>query len=116
MTNIIETKRKDQIVICEKLRSPMDNVHIYERQPIETTIFVRNRKGDLCGIHKVYSEQSTYKAIYTGRTTIVILQDGSKGVAKCKPEDKYSIQIGHDIAHKRACVNKLLKEIEELCN
>jgi hypothetical protein len=114
MNNIKIVERRNQTITCEKIQNPNDNVHIYERQPRESTVYVRNRKGDLISVQTIHGKKSNYKVIYNGRTTIVILDDGNKGIAKCNPKDKYSIQIGHDIALNRATIKQLENEIKTL--
>jgi hypothetical protein len=56
----------------------------------------------------------THRTIYSKKATIVILPDGTKGVAKCAPDDVYNEEKGHTIALKRAMIKKLNKELKEL--
>ncbi|HCL4455121.1 TPA: hypothetical protein N2D10_003148 [Clostridium botulinum] len=42
------------------------------------------------------------KHIINGRTTIVILENGNKGIAKCHPDDKFDKQEGFKRAYARA--------------
>jgi hypothetical protein len=42
------------------------------------------------------------RVIRNGKATIVILADGSKGVAKCSPDDEYDADKGLEIATLRA--------------
>ena len=52
--------------------------------------------------------------IHNGKATIVILDDGSKGVAKCCPEDEYNKLTGIKIAYIRAKIKSLQKELKTL--
>jgi len=56
------------------------------------------------------------KVIHSGNATIVILDDGSKGIAKCDPDDKYDKTKGIKIAYNRAKIKSLTKEIKKLYN
>lgn len=42
------------------------------------------------------------RVIRNGMATIIILPDGSKGVAVCNPADKYSEEYGFILAYQRA--------------
>jgi hypothetical protein len=52
--------------------------------------------------------------IHHGNRTIVILDDGSKGIAKCSPEDTYDKLTGIKIAYHRAKIKSLEKELKKL--
>ena len=54
------------------------------------------------------------RVIHNGNATIVILDDGTKGVAKCNPEDKYDRVKGIKIAFNRAKIKLLQKELKSL--
>lgn len=54
------------------------------------------------------------RVIHNGNATIVILDDGSKGVAKCSDEDDYSKLTGIKIAYIRAKIKSLQKELKIL--
>lgn len=54
------------------------------------------------------------KVIHSGNATIVILDDGSKGVAKCDDIDDYNKVKGIKIAYIRAKMKSLQKELNEL--
>ena len=110
-----ELKRETQTVFSEKIQSPNDHTHIHESQPKIGIVHVKNRKGEICSIQTVNHQKDSYKVIYNGRVTIVILSDGSKGVSKCNPLDKWDIQTGHDIAWHRAMINQYKKHIDNLC-
>lgn len=107
-------KRGIKGTVADKKGKP--EIFIYERQPLAYNTHVKDLKGHVtCIIHSIFKEKSEYKVICNGLTTIVILKDGSKGIAKCNPTDKYSRQIGHDIAFKRATIKSFEKELNQLC-
>lgn len=54
------------------------------------------------------------KVIINGRVTVVILDDGSKGRAKCNPEDVFNELIGIKIAYTRAKIKSLKKQLKQL--
>lgn len=55
-----------------------------------------------------------YKVIQNGLATIVILNDGSKGVSKCLPIDTYDADKGFEIAHTKAQIKSLNKKLKKL--
>ena len=55
------------------------------------------------------------RIIFSANRTIVILNDGTKGIAKCLPSDKYNKLKGIKIAYLRARIESFQKELEELC-
>lgn len=62
------------------------------------------------------TEHEDYKVIRNGKATIVILQDGSKGISKCMECDEYDLDKGYQIALLKAEIkskSKLLKEISK---
>ncbi|GCD11761.1 C40 family peptidase [Clostridium tagluense] len=54
------------------------------------------------------------KVIHSKNVTIVILDDGTKGTAKCLPEDDYNKTKGIKIAYLRAKIKSLTKELVQL--
>jgi len=54
------------------------------------------------------------KVIQNNNATIVILEDGSKGVSKCLPIDTYNETKGIKIAYIRAKIKSLQKELKTL--
>jgi len=55
------------------------------------------------------------RIIHSNNRTIVILNDGTKGIAKCMPTDTYDKLKGVKIAYLRAKIESLQKELQELC-
>ena len=62
----------------------------------------------------VDSEKIFYKVITNGNTTIVILDDDSKGIAKCLPNDEYDINQGVEIASTKALIKHYQKKLKKL--
>ena len=54
------------------------------------------------------------RVIHNGNATIVILDDGSKGKAKCSPQDDFNKTKGIKIAYLRAKIKSLHKELKSL--
>jgi hypothetical protein len=73
-----------------------------------------NITGVKTGSFKVSSKKE--KVIFNKDQTIVILDDGSKGVAICSHKDTFDKITGLRIAYNRAKINSLQKEIDKLSN
>ena len=54
------------------------------------------------------------RVIYNSNATVVILDDGSKGIAKCSPTDTFNKTQGVKIAYLRAKIKSLQKELKSL--
>jgi len=59
-------------------------------------------------------KENKEKIIHNGNTTIIILNDGTKGVAKCSSSDGYNRTTGIKIAYLRAKIESLQKELSGL--
>jgi len=55
------------------------------------------------------------KTIRNGNATVVILPDGTKGVSKCLPTDKYDAKVGYEIALLKAELKSKSKKLKSLC-
>ena len=62
----------------------------------------------------IYSDSGSFKKhsmkeriIFSNNATIVFLNDGSKGVSKCHPDDEYDKTTGIKIAYNRAKIKSL---------
>jgi len=60
------------------------------------------------------SGSESYKLITNGNNTIIILDDGCKGFAKCLPSDEYNLDKGIDIAYTKALIKSYQKKLKEL--
>jgi len=63
---------------------------------------------------KTDSGSESYKLITNGNNTIIILDDGCKGFAKCLPSDEYNLDKGIDIAYTKALIKSYQKNLKEL--
>ena len=75
----------------------------------EFTKFNINKQDDYIEDTFIVSFEQ-YRIIYNKNATIVILKDGSKGISKCDPEDKFNKEIGEEIAYGRALAKSLKKK------
>lgn len=124
-------KEEDAINYRKELEKNMDNTNIdtvipnnvtrkeeyktieykgYTQEFIEKNIIT----GDI-NSNKFYVPVTRGRVIHKDSATIVILEDGSKGVAKCGKNDTYSRKTGLKIAYNRAKIISLQKEIDKLC-
>lgn len=88
--------------------------YLYEIFPHLHNGIVTYPNGELVEYQNSKREKENYKAIINGDVTVIILEDGSKGIAKRNPSDRYNVQVGFDIAYKRAKIKSLQKEIQEI--
>jgi hypothetical protein len=102
------------LISKEKINKVTSNIQIHEIQPYNCTCVVKEPSGKVIEVQTIKGSNEGYRVIYNGLCTIVILSDGSKGIAKCNPYDRYIRQIGHDIAHARARIKRDEKEIAKL--
>ena len=59
-------------------------------------------------------QSDSMRIIFNGTTTIAILSDGSKGIAKLSPDDTYDQQKGVDISITKANIKSLQKQLKKL--
>jgi hypothetical protein len=88
--------------------------YIYEILPYMSNATVKLPNGELLEEQHVIKDAEKYKLIFNNDTTIVILNDGSKGIAKRNPIDNYDTQIGYEIAYCRAKIKSFEKEIKRI--
>ena len=91
---------------------------IYELQPHIVTYTSESSIDDYNEIFvkNIEVDREETRVIFNGNTTIAILDDGAKGIAKCDPNDKYDAQIGQGIAISRARIKQLEKRIKLLAS
>jgi len=109
--NIIVT---DSVKISENNRVRQEEHKIIEYKGHTQEFIERNTSTGEVNTSKFYVPASRGKVMHKDIATIVILEDGSKGVAKCNKEDNYSRKTGLKIAYNRAMIQHLLSEIEKL--
>jgi len=91
---------------------PTNKVYTYEMIPHKINWEITHN-GEI--IHQIIdSGNESYKLIINGNTTIVILDDGCKGVAKCLPSDEYDLDKGVDIAYTKAIIKSSQKKLKGL--
>ena len=100
-------KRKSEVK-----EKPSNQVYTYEMIPHNINWVIKHNNEI---IHQVIDSGSeSYKLITNGNTTIVILDDGCKGVSKCLPSDEYDLDRGVDIAYTKAMIKSYQKKLKEL--
>lgn len=63
-------------------------------------------------IEEIKIDEDVKRVIYSDKATIVILDSGIKGIAKCLEEDEYDKQIGYRIAYLKAKIKEMNKELK----
>jgi len=100
-------KRKSEVK-----EKPSNQVYTYEMIPHKINWKITHN-GEI--IHQVIDSGSeSYKLITNGNTTIIILDDGCKGVAKCLPSDEFDLDKGVDIAYTKAMIKSYQKKLKGL--
>jgi hypothetical protein len=99
--------------LVTEIKPPQSSVYEYEYEPYSIPATKRIH-GSVVDKFEVHDSGVVFKVIQNGRATIVILDDGSKGVSKCCPLDTYDEDKGLDIAWKRAWIKRLQKEVKVL--
>lgn len=90
----------------------------FDREELKGIAVPRGKSGNRPVTPALYVGNPKYKfieqAIINDITTIVILDDGSKGIAKCDLEmDEFNEQFGLDLAHYRALQKRENKNYKE---
>ena len=106
-----EKEHEKQVVEQEK-QKPTNKVYTYNMIPHKINWKI-TYDGEI--IHQtIDSGNESYKLIINGNTTIVILDDGCKGVAKCMEGDEYDKDKGIDIAYTKAIIKSNQKKLKGL--
>lgn len=63
-------------------------------------------------IEEIKTDEDVKRVIYSDRVTVVILNSGIKGIAKCLEEDNYNKKIGYRIAYLKAKIKEMNKELK----
>lgn len=63
-------------------------------------------------IEEVKTDEDVKRVIYSDRVTVVILNSGIKGIAKCLEEDEYDKKTGYRIAYLKAKIKEMNKELK----
>ena len=109
MTKEINSIEEVQKQVAQK---PTNKVYTYRMVPHKINWEITHN-GEI--IHQtIDSGNESYKLIINGNTTIVILDDGCKSVAKCLPSDEYDLDKGVDIAYTKAMIKSYQKKLKGL--
>lgn len=74
-------------------------------------------KEEVAEYFEEYTEREIYvgldvkRVIYSDRATVVILNSGAKGIAKCLEEDTYNKETGYRVAYLKAKIKEMNKEL-----
>lgn len=63
-------------------------------------------------IEEIKTDEDVKRVIYSDRVTVVILNSGIKGIAKCLDEDEYDKKVGYRIAYLKAKIKEMNKELK----
>lgn len=96
----------------ENKETTINEVYTYEELPYKVNWKITN--NDEVTYKTVESEDFSFRLIINGNATIIILNDGSKGVARCMPGDKYDANKGFYLAYYRAMVKSYGRKIKEM--
>ena len=108
--DIKETKNKKRKP--EVKEKPSNKVYTYEMIPHKINWKITHN-GEIVN-QTIDSGNESYKLIINNNTTIVILDDGCKGVAKCLSSDEYDMDKGVDIAYTKAIIKSSQKKLRML--
>lgn len=62
-------------------------------------------------IEEIKTDEDVKRVIYSDKVTVVILNSGIKGIAKCLEEDEYDKKVGYRIAYLKAKIKEMNKEL-----
>ena len=110
----IEFIREEEIAeqIEQVKQKPTNKVYTYEMVPHKINWRIKHNNEIIR--QTIDSGSESYKLITNGNTTIIILDDGCKGVAKCLPSDEYDLDKGVDIAYTKAMIKSYQKKLKGL--
>lgn len=63
-------------------------------------------------IEEIKTDEDVKRVIYSNKVTVVILNSGIKGIAKCLEEDEYDKKTGYRIAYLKAKIKEMNKELK----
>ena len=63
-------------------------------------------------IEEIKADEDVKRVIYSDKVTVVILNSGIKGIAKCLEEDEYDKKAGYRIAYLKAKIKEMNKELK----
>jgi len=98
----------------KKVIKPQVEIINYIQQPYTAQWIVNSNKDNISKSMTTEVTKFPFKIIHNGNTTIAILEDGSKGIAKCLESDTYDKQKDMEIACYKALVKSYQKQIKKL--
>ena len=96
----------------QEIQKSTNKVYTYEMIPHKINWKIKHNIEVIDQI--IDSGSESYKLIINGNTTIVILDDGCKGIAKCMESDEYDMDKGVDIAYTKAIIKSSQKKLKGL--
>nr|DAX85836.1 MAG TPA: hypothetical protein [Caudoviricetes sp.] len=63
-------------------------------------------------VEEIKTDEDVKRIIYSDKVTVVILNSGIKGVAKCLENDTYNKEIGYRVAYLKAKIKEFNKELK----
>lgn len=63
-------------------------------------------------IEEIKIDEDVKRVIYSDKATVVILNSGVKGIAKCLENDTYNKEIGYRVAYLKAKIKEMNKELK----
>lgn len=63
-------------------------------------------------IEEIKTDEDVKRVIYSDKVTVVILNSGVKGIAKCLEEDTYNKETGYRVAYLKAKIKEMNKELK----
>ena len=110
---LIKKEGKQAKQVIEQIKQkPTNKVYTYNMIPHKINWEITHNGEVINQI--IDSGNESYKLIINGNTTIVILDDGCKGIAKCMESDEYNMDKGIDIAYTKAVIKSSQKKLKEL--
>lgn len=63
-------------------------------------------------VEEIKTDEDVKRIIYSDKVTVVILNSGIKGIAKCLENDTYNKEIGYRVAYLKAKIKEFNKELK----
>lgn len=101
--------------MCNKVLTPERKKVVYKTAYQKFSEVDVNTGIEATGTFKLHDDISA-DVIHQDKYTIVILEDGTKGISKCMEGDTYSRKVGVTIAFNRAMIKRMKKEINKISN
>lgn len=63
-------------------------------------------------VEEIKTDEDVKRIIYSDKVTVVILNSGIKGIAKCLENDTYNKETGYRVAYLKAKIKEFNKELK----